>query len=129
CSFILQNSAVLLRPSDAQDLLEQEAWERDFQKHGVTDPLISPWWAIAAAQLNSTETVSILTRAYGGFQGQYDGAAQLELAYALWRLNGESQAALVVDWVYSELARRMGFEPNMLEKILRTAGRRNEILA
>jgi len=129
CIFILQNSAALLRPSDAKDLLDQEAWERDFQRHGITDPLISPWWAVAAAQLNSAETVSILRRAYGEFQGPYDGAAQLELAYALWRLSGETQAPLIADWIYGELARHMGFEPNMLEKMLKTAGRRNQTLA
>ena len=129
CIFILQNSASLLRPSDAKDLLDQEAWERDFQKHRITDPLISPWWAIAAAQLNSTETVAILRRGYEEFQGPYDGAAQLELAYAVWRLSGESEAPLVADWIYSELARHMGVEPDMLEEMLRTAARRNEILA
>ena len=129
CIFILQNSAALLRPSDAKDLLDQETRERDSQKHGITDPLISPWWGIAAAQLNSAETVSILKRAYEQFQGQYDGPAQLELAYALWRLSGESQAPLVADWIYGELARHMGSEPNMLEEMLRTNGRRNETLA
>ena len=43
CIFILQTSAALLRSNDAKDLLDQEAWDRDFQKHGITDPLISPF--------------------------------------------------------------------------------------
>ena len=93
CIFILQNSASLLRPGDAKDLLDQDAWKRDFQKHAITDPLISPWWAIGAAQLNPAEAVAILQRAYGQFQGEYDGArSYLERLLAVTRAMGDDVA-------------------------------------
>jgi len=60
CVFILKNAKDLLRFADAATLLEQEKWERDFQRHGITDPLISPWWAVGAAQLDAARADSIL---------------------------------------------------------------------
>lgn len=129
CLFIMKNSRALLRPSDAKTLLDQEAWERDFQNQGITDPLISPWWAIGAAQLNDEEADSILKIAYARFQTQYDSEEQLELAHALWRLVGEERATTVADWIYNELANPMGLESNLLDGILRTPGRRKSILA
>ncbi len=141
CLFILQNSGALLRPTDAQALLYQEAWERDFQKHNreswerdrqnhrAIEPMISPWWAIGAAQLNDKEADSILKLAYARFQGRYDSQHQLELAHALWRLVGDAQAATVADWIYNELANSSGQGSKMLDKMLRTNGRRNDILA
>lgn len=127
--FILQNSSALLRPADAPALLAQEVVERDFQNNPIVEPLLSPWWAIGAAQLNHKEADSILKLAYARFQGEYDGAAQLELAHALWRLVGESQATTVADWIYNELAKPMGMESYRLDAMLRTNGRRNPILA
>ena len=59
--FVLQHATALLRSADAPALLEQERWERDYQKHGITDPMISPWWAIAAAQFDDRAAPSILS--------------------------------------------------------------------
>jgi hypothetical protein len=140
CLFVLRNSAALLRAHNADTLLVQEAWERDFQKHNQDgwekdpknhkpiEPLINPWWAIGAAQLNREQAPAILHQAYARFQRQYDSAFQLELAQALWRIVGEDQAATVADWIYKELARPMGLESNMLDKILGTESRRNLVL-
>jgi hypothetical protein len=103
CLFILQNATSVLRPTDASVLLARERWERDHEAHNVSDPLITPWWAIAAAALNDRETVSILRRAHERFDGQYDGEHRLELAHALCELTGNEQIPAVVDWFYQEL--------------------------
>ena len=122
-TFVLQHAGALLRPGDAKALLDQETWERDFQQHHVTDPLIGPWWAIGAAQLDRSAAPAILRDAHGRFQGRFDGEAQLELALALWTLGGDEQAGTVADWVYRELDRHMGMEAHFVARLLETGGR------
>jgi hypothetical protein len=121
CLHILQNAATLLRPADAAALLAQEARERDFQRHGITDPLISAWWAIAAAQLNRPSASSILASAYERFQDRYQGSQRLDLMEAMWRHTGDTETA--VDWFYRELAHPTSQEAYYLERVLNTPGR------
>jgi hypothetical protein len=127
--FILQHSSSLLRQSDAKALLDQEVTERNFQNNSIVEPTLSPWWAIGAAQLNPPEAESILKPAYERFQDEFDSPKQLELAHALWRLVGETQAQTVANWIYNQLAKPMGIESYMLDQILRTSERRNVVLA
>ena len=123
CGFVLQNAGALLRSDDAKTILEQEAWERDFQSHRFTDPVITPLWAIAAAQLDRANAASILRQGYTRFQGTYDGRSQLELAHALWTLGDDEQARTVADWVYKELDHHMGGEADALAGLLQIGDR------
>jgi hypothetical protein len=132
CLFVLQHAKPLLRREDAQALLDRDAWERDYQARGIVDPLISPWWAIAAAELNEKDALAILTSAHGRFSTEYDGFRRLELAKALWRLLGEPHTASVANWFYAELPLPHLYTWGMsgtLDALLRTGGRRNTLLA
>lgn len=105
CGFILQHADDLLRPKDASSLLQQELWERDYQSHGITDPLISPLWAIAAAQLNTDNAGEILNQAYTRFQGKFDGSQRLMLARARWEIVGKPDLPTTMNWYYTELGK------------------------
>lgn len=131
CIFILQHAKALLRSLDAQALLAQEGWERNFREHNIIDPLLTPDWAIAAAQLNNSEAVDILNNAHTWIaQRLYPGVHQLKLAEALWRLAGEGQVVAVVDWIYQELAHPdlLGSATaNTIENILKLEGRNRNL--
>ena len=127
CAFVLQHADVLLRASDAASLLEQETWERGYLARGISDPMISPWWAIAAAQLTPASSASILDAAYLRFQDEHQGADRFELALARWRLSGDGATAL--RWFYAELPRPMGMESHYFDRLLKTQGRSPESLA
>ncbi len=127
CVFILQHADVLLRPGDAKALLDQETWERGYQARGISDPLLTPWWAIAAAQLTPQSAASILEAAYSRFQDEHEGFYRLELAAAAWRLTGDGAVAL--DWFYRQVPRPVGQESNYLDTMLKTEGRLPRTLA
>ncbi len=127
CLFILQHADVLLRAADATTLLDQETWERGYLPRGISDPFISPWWAIAAAQLTPASSASILDGAYSRFQDDYQGADRLELAIARWRLIGDGATALV--WFYAQLARPTGMESHYFDRLLKTPGRSPQSLS
>jgi hypothetical protein len=103
CVFILQHAGTLLRPSDAQALLDQEVRENDFQIHKITEPLRTPWWAIAAAELNPSRAAATLVAGHKRFSGDFDSDERLELTLAAWRLIGESLITTVADWFYREV--------------------------
>jgi hypothetical protein len=127
CRFILQHAGVLLRATDAATLLEQETWERGYLPRGISDPFISPWWAIAAAELSPASSASILDAAYLRFQDAYQGSDRLELAAARWRLTGDGARAL--DWFYAQLSRPTGMESHYFDRLLKTQGRSPQSLA
>lgn len=131
CLFILEEARAFLRPADAKALLVQEEWERDYQIHGISDPLISPLWAIAAAQLNVREADSILKEAHARFSSEFDGDNRLELTKALWSFVGEREILTVVDWFYREMAKPPSTTWAMsitLEALLKTPGRDHHLL-
>jgi hypothetical protein len=103
CVFILQHARTLLRPTDAQTLLDQETRENDFQKHDILEPLRTPWWAIAAAELNPGDAGATIVAAHKRFSGDFDSEKRLELTLAAWRLIGESFTTTVADWFYREM--------------------------
>jgi hypothetical protein len=127
CLFILQHADVLLRSGDATALLDQETWERGYLPRGISDPLISSWWAIAAAQLRPASSASILDGAYSRFQDDYQGGDRLELATARWRLSGDGATAL--NWFYAQLPRHMGMESHYFDRLMKTPGRSPQSLA
>lgn len=101
--FILQHAKSLLRPQDADTLLAQSLWEKDNVYHQILDPMITPWWAIAAAQLQPEKAENILHDQYPLFQDKYSEDSLAQLGVALWRQVGESQSDFLVDWYYDEL--------------------------
>jgi len=109
--FVLRHARQLLRSEDAEALLACERWQRDYQKHGITDPLLTPWWAIAAADLQPRQAKDILLQAFQRFQGEYsfDADNRAELAVALWRTQGLTQSRFLIDWFYRERPQRGQF--------------------
>jgi hypothetical protein len=104
CRFVLQNARELLRSDDAAFLLERERWERNHRQMGIIDPLISAWWAIAAAELNPENSGTILKAAWSRFGEKYQQGDRGLLAQALWRDAGEMETRQVVDWFYDDAA-------------------------
>ena len=102
CGFILGHGVSLLKKEDAETLLACEAWERDHLKHRITDPMISPMWAIAAAKLDREHASQLLHEAMARFNGRYDWEARQGLAVALWNQCGEAEAKNILDWFYGE---------------------------
>lgn len=109
--FVLQHAKEVLRPSDSDALLACERWERDYAKHGFSDPTITPWWAIAAARLNRDKAAEIMIPAVARFQGQFDTINRAILHVAIWQLLGKSQEQRIVDWFYTD-SPEMGSFPN-----------------
>jgi hypothetical protein len=89
---VLTRSRQLLRPADADAVL---ALERTFP---------TPWWAIAAADLQPARARTVLHEAIDRFAG--DGPSlswpRAELAIALWRLAGKDEIKYLTDWFYGE---------------------------
>ncbi len=100
--FILRHAERLFRPGDSDSILACERWERDYQKHGISDPFISPWHAVAAAHLNSKNASAILHAAMDRFQGEYASAERSTLSVAMWQLAGRSETGFITDWFYKE---------------------------
>ncbi|PQO41947.1 HEAT repeat domain-containing protein [Blastopirellula marina] len=98
--FVLRHAQQLLRKKDSAALLACERWQRDYLRHGISNPLLTPWWAIAAAQLNPGQAAEILHAAYDRFQGEYDAGNQAQLCIALWQLGGQKELDFIRDWFY-----------------------------
>lgn len=102
--FVLKQAVTLLRPQDADALLACELWERDYLKHGISDPTLTSWWAIAAAALKNDKDKAqdLLLQAFARFQGEYQAAERAQVAIALWRLVGPDATKFLVKWFYDE---------------------------
>jgi hypothetical protein len=109
--FVLRHAEQLFRPDDSDTLLACERWQRDYQKHGIFDPTITPWWAVAAARLKPGSASQILHAAMDRFQGEYDSDERSTLCIAMWQLAGRSELGFIVDWFYNDLPERGSF-PN-----------------
>jgi hypothetical protein len=90
--FVLSHAGKLLRKEDAGELQSGEQW------------LPSPWWTIAAADLQREHAAALLHQAFRRFGrgGVMQVEDHLELALALWRLVGSSESAFLIDWFYSD---------------------------
>lgn len=109
--FVLSHAEQLLRRGDGNTLLACERWERDFQKYGITDPTISPWWAVAAARLEPANASQILHEAMKRFQDEFDSYKRATLSVAMWELRGKAEMKFIVDWLFVEQPQRGSF-PN-----------------
>lgn len=107
--FILRHADQLLRSRDSDSLLACERWQRNYQQHGIGDPTITPWWAIAAARLKPENASAILHAAMRRFQGQSDSDERSALCVAMWQLTGRSNMDFLVDWFYEDAPERGAF--------------------
>ena len=119
--FVLSHADQLLRYNDSDTLLACESWHRDYLKHDVTDPTITPWWAIAAARLKPNSASRILHSAMDRFQGKHDSDERSALCTALWQLACRSEIGFIVDWFYDENPERGSF-PNCRSSFIETMG-------
>lgn len=94
---VMRHASRWLDPQDAPALLAAE-------KTGLT----SPWYAIAAAELQPENAEKWLREAMERFgKAAWDRAWDRgELAAALWRIKGDSQLDYVVDWMYKDEGNR-----------------------
>jgi hypothetical protein len=106
--FVFDHVEQLFRPEDADFFLAQED---------------RPLWAIAAAQLQPRRAKAILHQSFGRYAGDagYQRDQRAELAAALWRQVGASEAAFLVDWFYREEP-QMGQFPHCRGWFLRQLG-------
>lgn len=112
--FVLAHAEKLFRPQDAAVLLAC-----DQRKHGTTDPLITPWWAIAAAELNPKSASVALHAAMQRFQGKYKDSERSAIAAALWRLCGKAERKYLIDWYYSETPDKWWTTPSCRVEFIR----------
>lgn len=117
--FVLAHAAQLFRPADADALLACDQSERNHRKRGTTDPLITSWWAIAAAELNPKSASAALHAAMQRFQDKYKDTERSDIAVALWRLRGKEESKYLIDWYYSETPDKWWTTPSCRVKFIR----------
>lgn len=96
--FVLKHAAELLPPDAAPAILACDAWQRDYQKHGITDPNITPWWTIAAASLQPQKAASLLKNELARPLHALDERG--DIAVALWKLCGTGEIDYLADWFF-----------------------------
>jgi hypothetical protein len=121
--FVLQHASQVLRPEDADAVLACEASERDYLKHGISDPLLTPEWFIATVELQPAKAKEILTPAWDRAQGldRYTPDYRARLVSTWWRRVNDADPAFVVKWFYEEKPERGRF-PNCRALFLREFG-------
>ena len=100
---ILSNARTLLRREDIPALLACEAWENDYQTHRIADPTQTPWWRIAAADLDpsrATEVLSPLWTESWAAIPDWDHEGRAALALAWWRHCSSSDPATAAAWFH-----------------------------
>jgi hypothetical protein len=90
--FILQNARTLLRPQDAEALVTLSTGEDS-----------SPWWFVAAAELQPEKAAELLRSAYAQFARDHQQSERTLLSIALWKAGGEAQTAFLTDKFYEDV--------------------------
>jgi hypothetical protein len=101
--FVLGNADKLLRPKDAQSLLDLEWQERQSVKKGNVSPILTAYWAIGAAQLAPDAAPRVLIEAFDRYEARYQKQDRALLALALWRTEGLKQHTFLMDWFFKEV--------------------------
>jgi len=93
----LRHARELFRPGDAEAILKLQR-------------LHTPWYAIAAANLDPNRAGSIIGSAFRVFSrhGYADAWARSDLAIARWQLKGLAVAGETVNWFYAETLKDEG---------------------
>jgi hypothetical protein len=95
---VLQHSEQLLDSGDSAELLRDESAQRILSR----DPVITGWWAIAAARLDRVHAGTILHAALPRFSESAWGTDRARIVAALWELGSTSEKRFVLDWFYRE---------------------------
>lgn len=102
CLFVLRHAGQLLLAGDAPFLLGREQWERRYAEHHISDPLISAWWALAAAQVRPSMADRVISAALTRFKEPYEEDDRVQLALALWKHAGPRRLPALVEWFYDD---------------------------
>jgi len=100
--FVLQHAQQLFRTNDSDRILHCGYRQRNHKEHRLPGSIITPWWAIAAAHLNTNDAFKILNDAVKRFQGKSDSDSRSLLFVAMYNLCGKSKTKLILDWFYEE---------------------------
>ncbi len=97
---VLKDAQAVLKPEQVDALLACDQWERNYLKDNRTDPLITPWWTIAAAHLAPTRASSLLRAEFARLTEDFYGYQKADLAAALLSLGGSKEQTYLVDVFY-----------------------------
>lgn len=97
---VLKNAPAVLKAEQVDELLACDKWERDYLKANRTDPLITPWWTIAAANLAPNRASSLLKAEFARLTEDFYGDQKADLAAALLSLSGNREQSFLVDVFY-----------------------------
>jgi len=106
---ILGHAGELLRPQDAQSLLKCE--EQEHKASSLNLLGVSPWWAIAAAELVNNDASAEADKIIDAALQRYPldailgGRDQSALMGALWRMRGINEKERLVGWFYDAMLR------------------------
>lgn len=117
CRFVLQHARALLRPSDAERIMACAAYEEDYSKHRLFDPMRMGWWYVAAARLEPARARERLQAGMKALAGDspYLRRYCADLALAWHEILGPSEDAKVLDWFF-------GAEPKPYDNLIHRAG-------
>lgn len=97
---VLKEAQAVLKPGQVEALLACDKWERDYIKARRSDPLISPWWAIAAAHLAPDRASTLLRGEFDRLTEDFYGDQKADLAFALFSLGGSKEQEFLVNTFY-----------------------------
>lgn len=100
CGWILQNSHFVFKENDIPYLLARAEYERRFTRLWDT-PLHSPYWYIACAKIDPTNSPMYLGFGLSRYTGEYQEFDRAELYAALWHIAGERELAFILDWFFN----------------------------
>jgi hypothetical protein len=112
--FLLQHATALFRSQDAAALQQQGQRELDHFSKG--EPMNSPLWWIASAQLMPDRAGAILHEGFNCFEKKQSDPddAEVLLNVSLWKMCGDREASFLCDWFYRS-------EPQAMPQIYRGA--------
>ncbi len=99
---VLKRARLVLRKDQAAALIRCDRNERDYQRRGSVDPLISPIWISAAAQLDSANAEKMLEKEFNRLDEDFYGYQKAALAYALYQACGMNDSSFLLDRFYND---------------------------
>jgi len=96
--FLLLHARELFRPEDDAVLAGLLARERTRSRGGSSSAVVTPFYAIARAQLAPAQSSTILRAAFSEFPDNSTDFDQAHLAGALWQLRGAAEMPFLADW-------------------------------
>ncbi len=130
---VLKRAASHLRRDQVDMLLACDRWERAYQEHQISDPLIGPNFAIAAAQLDPSRANELLKNEFARLDKDFYGYQKAELAAALWQSAGLKETAFLLNCFYDsssfyKTGQYSHFRPEWLKAIGRSEHDRKHLL-